>query len=173
MSEHNPSLSERISTETLRKIASNEEYDENEILCVAEYLVNLYEFDFNTQFGLITTEDPSKSHVLEVLKDANVKETPFFIVYKKGVKHWVCLAITYLHNSVIVLYKDSFGVPIPHKLREAICDSLKSEKIRVESHCGTEQSDESSSGPICLRNLQVFLKGLKSDFIKVWLLFFL
>ncbi|XP_008217333.1 uncharacterized protein LOC103318031 [Nasonia vitripennis] len=160
-------LSEKITTETLRKIASNEEYDEKEILCVAEYLVELYEYDFERQFGLITTEDPSKSYAFDKLKDIDAKEEPFFIIYNKGVKHWVCLAITYLHNSVVVLYKDSFGVQIPHNLRDAIGDCLKSEKIRFDSHRGTEQSDASSSGPICLRNLQVLLKGLKSDFIKV------
>lgn len=160
-------LSEKITTETLRKIASNEEYDEKEILCVAEYLVELYEYDFDRNFGLITTEDPSKSYVFDKLKDVDVKEEPFFIIYNKGVKHWVCLAVTYLYNSVVVLYKDSFGVQIPHNLRDAIGDCLKSERIRFDSHRGTEQSDESSSGPICLRNLQVLLKGLNSDLIKV------
>lgn len=167
MNEESMPLGEKITTETLRKIASSEEYDENEILCVAEYLAHLYEYDFEAQFGLITTEDPAKSHVMEKLKAIRIQEEPFFIVYCKGVRHWVCLAVTYLYNSVIVLYKDSLGVPIPHGLREAIGDCLKEQKVRFDSHRGTEQSDDSSSGPICLRNLQVLMKALKSDLIKV------
>lgn len=160
-------LSEKITTDTLRKIASNEEYDENEILCVAEYLVDLYEYDFEAQFGLINSNDPAKSQALGKIKDLNIERESYFAVYSKGVKHWVCFAVTYLYNSVIVLYKDSLGVQIPHNLRETIGDHLKDYRIRFESHRGTEQSDESSSGPICLRNLQVMLKGLKSENIKV------
>ncbi|XP_058809202.1 uncharacterized protein LOC131674499 [Phymastichus coffea] len=162
-----PQLSEKITTDTLRKIASNEEYDENEILCIAEYLVKLYEYDFDAQFGLITTNDPAESEVLEKIKQLNIENTSFFAIYSKGIKHWVCFAVTYLYNSVIVLYKDSLGVQIPHNLRESIGDNLKDYRVRFESHRGTEQGDETSSGPICLRNLQVLLKGMQSESIKV------
>ncbi|XP_014208587.2 uncharacterized protein LOC106639465 [Copidosoma floridanum] len=161
------SLAEKITTDTLRKIASNDEYDEIEMVCVAEYLFGMYECSFERQFGLITSDDPSKSAALEKIGKIDVRDTPFFAIYNKGVKHWVCFAVTYLYSSVVVLYKDSLGVPIPNKLREAIGDRLRDERsLRFDSHRGTEQSDESSSGPICLRNLQVLIKGLKSEIIK-------
>jgi hypothetical protein len=160
-------LGEKITTETLRKIASGEEYEENEILCVAEYLVSLYEYDFESQFGLVTAEEPSKSAALAKIKDLDLREKPFFAVYRTGAKHWVCFAIAHLYNSLIVLYKDSFGAEIAHNLRESIGEHLRNERLRFESHRGTEQNDDSSSGPICLRNLQVLMKGLKTEFIKV------
>lgn len=162
------SLLEKITTDTLRKIASNEEYNENEMICVAEYLLDLYECDFEKHFALVNCNDPLNSKELEKISNANVHEEPFFVVYNRGVKHWVCLAITYLHNSTIVLYKDSFGIPIPQNLKETIGNKLMNEKnLRFDSHRGTEQSDDTSSGPICLRNLQVLIKGLKSEIIKV------
>lgn len=160
-------LREKISTETLRKIASNEEYSENEILCVSEYLANLYDYSFEDQFGLINTDNLAESHALQKLKKLKLEKEPFFAVFSRAARHWVCFAVTHSHNSLVVLYKDSFGAQIPNELREAIGEYLKTEKIRFESHRGTEQSNESSSGPICLRNLQVLMKGLKSDVIKV------
>uniref|UniRef100_A0ABD2X269 Ubiquitin-like protease family profile domain-containing protein n=1 Tax=Trichogramma kaykai TaxID=54128 RepID=A0ABD2X269_9HYME len=160
-------LGERITTETLRKIASNEEYAENEMLCVAEYLIDLYEYDAEAHFGLVVSDEPAQCGELDKLKELDVRKEPFFLIYSKAARHWVCLAVTYLHNSVVVLYKDSLGVQIPHTLRDAIGNCLQSETVRFESHRGTEQNDENSSGPICLRNLQVLMKGLKSDTIKV------
>ncbi|XP_014226177.1 uncharacterized protein LOC106651975 [Trichogramma pretiosum] len=160
-------LGERITTETLRKIASNEEYAENEMLCVAEYLIDLYEYDAEAHFGLVVSDEPAQCGELDKLKELDVRKEPFFLIYSKAARHWVCLAVTYLHNSVVVLYKDSLGAQIPHTLRDAIGNCLQSETVRFESHRGTEQNDENSSGPICLRNLQVLMKGLKSDTIKV------
>lgn len=164
-------LSEKITTETLRKIASNEEYSENEILCVAEYLANLYDYSFENQFGLINTDDIAANDALQKLKKLNLENESFFGVYTRAARHWVCFGVTHLHNSVVVLYKDSFGAQIPNELREALGECLKTEKMRFESHRGTEQSDESSSGPICLRNLQVLMKGFKSEVIKVRIYF--
>ncbi|KAJ8664759.1 hypothetical protein QAD02_006421 [Eretmocerus hayati] len=160
-------LSERITTETLRRIASSEEYEENEILCVAEYLSSLYEYDFERQFGLVNVDNASRSRGLQKLEKLQVNDQkPFFGIYSNTTRHWSCFAVAQLRDHLYVLYKDSFGKNIPHELRESIGDRLRDRSVRFDSHRGTEQSDGNSSGPICLRNLQVLMKGLKSEIIK-------
>ncbi|VEN35390.1 unnamed protein product [Callosobruchus maculatus] len=121
--------------------------------------------DINTQFVNRLTED----QIDTFCKERQLKySVPIFICYNVGGKtnensghHWIGMCILKTKEGVALFYKDSKG-DLGNNFEIVRSEFQKHYKeLNVIAHSGSEQTDDSSCGPMTLENLRIMANFVK------------
>ncbi|KAJ3645482.1 hypothetical protein Zmor_023132 [Zophobas morio] len=141
---------------TLAKLFGRSPYEKNDIVTTAESLLQRAGYDCKTQLQVFENIDEFDE---ALTKDPK----PVFFIYGKSKNCWVLFCLLTEKKTKKVLYKDSSGCNISQNLEDRLRRKLVSVDILANTERGHRVDEDYSYGPVCVRNLTIFLNGIKKD----------
>ncbi|KAJ3664194.1 hypothetical protein Zmor_008382 [Zophobas morio] len=155
-----PTISLEMDETTLHKLLSGEPFDKDDITKCANKLFEKYNFDLDRQFKLA-----EKIQDLDNRFDNIELQThqPIFVVFAKEENRWVLFCLVQEESKTIILYKDPCGVLVSYKLEKKIKQIFEQVEFISQTKQDQHEDEESSYGPLTVRNLEIVLGSFKQD----------